>query len=57
MLVDLVGIEPTTSSMPWSQLLRKLLLANYLTTDRVGKSAKNGAFAAKSLSKLLLAKY
>jgi hypothetical protein len=29
-LVDLVGIEPTTSSMPWRDITCKLLTANGL---------------------------
>jgi len=35
--MDLVGIEPTTSSMPWNYKYRNLLTANALI---VGESAK-----------------
>jgi hypothetical protein len=41
-LVDLVGIEPTTSSMPWNHQKRKLLTAKWL---EVGKTGKTGQIA------------
>ena len=37
-LVDLVGIEPTTSSMPWNDENRNLLTARALIVGRVGKN-------------------
>jgi hypothetical protein len=37
-LVDLVGIEPTTSSMPWNGENLNLLTAKALIVERVGKS-------------------
>jgi hypothetical protein len=37
-LVDLVGIEPTTSSMPWKLRIRILLTAKTLIVGRVGKN-------------------
>jgi hypothetical protein len=37
-LVDLVGIEPTTSSMPWNYKRRILLTAKALIVGRVGKN-------------------
>jgi hypothetical protein len=37
-LVDLVGIEPTTSSMPWNDENRNLLTAKALIVRRVGKN-------------------
>jgi hypothetical protein len=37
-LVDLVGIEPTTSSMPWNYKIRILLTAKALKVGRVGKN-------------------
>jgi hypothetical protein len=40
-LVDLVGIEPTTSSMPWRGKMRKLLA---LLAPATGQFAKNRAF-------------
>jgi hypothetical protein len=37
--VDLIGIEPMTSSMPWKTQKRKLLTAKWL---KVGKAGKTG---------------
>ncbi len=37
-LVDLVGIEPTTSSMPWNHKNRNLLTAKALIVGRVGEN-------------------
>ena len=37
-MVDLVGIEPTTSSMPWSCQKRKLLTAKWLEDGITGKT-------------------
>jgi hypothetical protein len=37
-MVDLVGIEPTTSSMPWNSQNRILLTAKTLIVGRVGKN-------------------
>ena len=37
-MVDLVGIEPTTSSMPWNSQNRVLLTAKALRVGRVGKN-------------------
>jgi hypothetical protein len=37
-MVDLVGIEPTTSSMPWNFQNRILLTAQALIVGRVGKN-------------------
>jgi hypothetical protein len=36
--VDLVGIEPTTSSMPWNGENRNLLTAKALIVGGVGKN-------------------
>jgi hypothetical protein len=36
--VDLVGIEPTTSSMPWNGESRNLLTAKALRVGGVGKN-------------------
>ncbi len=41
-LVDLIGIEPMTSSMPWSRAKRKLLTVKWL---EVGKTGKTGLIA------------
>jgi len=38
LLVDLVGIEPTTSSMPWNSQNRIVLTAKALKVGRVGKN-------------------
>ena len=37
-LVDLAGIEPATSSMPWNDESRNLLTAKALIAGRVGKN-------------------
>jgi len=37
-MVDLVGIEPTTSSMPWNGENRNLLTAKALIVGGVGKN-------------------
>jgi hypothetical protein len=37
-MVDLVGIEPTTSSMPWNVENSNLLTAKALIVGRVGKN-------------------
>jgi len=39
-MVDLVGIEPTTSSMPWNCRNGKLLTANTLKIGIAGKTGK-----------------
>ena len=36
--MDLVGIEPTTSSMPWNRENHNLLTAKALIVGRVGKN-------------------
>jgi hypothetical protein len=38
MMVDLVGIEPTTSSMPWNSGNCILLTVKVLIVGRVGKN-------------------
>jgi hypothetical protein len=43
-LVDLVGFEPTTSSMPWNWEKCKLLTAKVQKIDWVRKSRKNCRF-------------
>src|SRR5215470_1592555 len=47
-MVDLVGIEPTTSSMPWKERIRNLLPAKYLKVGLVGKNRKNRRFLLPS---------
>jgi hypothetical protein len=37
-MVDLVGFEPTTSSMPWNSKNRNLLTEKALKVGRVGKN-------------------
>jgi hypothetical protein len=37
-MVDLAGIEPATSSMPWNYKDRNLLTANALKVGCVGKN-------------------
>jgi hypothetical protein len=43
-LVDLVGIEPTTSSMPWNCRKCKLLTAKGQKIGYAGKNRKNSRF-------------
>jgi len=43
-LVDLVGIEPTTSSMPWKYRKRKLLTLKGKKVGEPGKTGKIGRF-------------
>jgi hypothetical protein len=41
--VDLIGIEPMTSSMPWNRLKRKLLTVKWLEVGKTGKTGLIGA--------------
>jgi hypothetical protein len=43
-LVDLVGIEPTTSSMPWKLRIRKLLTDRWFKIGKIGKTGGIGPF-------------
>jgi hypothetical protein len=49
--VDLAGIEPATSYMPWNDKNRNLLTANALIVGRVGKTAKIGVFCYQNATK------
>jgi len=40
-MVDLVGIEPTTSSMPWNAMNAKLLTVKAKKIGRTGKMSNN----------------
>jgi hypothetical protein len=40
LLVDLIGIEPMTSSMPWNHQKRKLLTAKWLEVGITGKTGQ-----------------
>ena len=42
-LVDLIGIEPMTSSMPWKCKKAKLLTASWLEVGGAGKTGIIGA--------------
>jgi hypothetical protein len=42
LLVDLIGIEPMTSSMPWKCQKHKLLTVNQLLTGITGKTGLLG---------------
>ena len=42
LLVDLIGIEPMTSSMPWKTEKAKLLTAKELETGGTGKTGPIG---------------
>ena len=50
-MVDLVGIEPTTSSMPWKYHGGLLLTAKGLRTGIVGKNGKTGAICYQNATK------
>jgi hypothetical protein len=43
LLVDLIGIEPMTSSMPWNHQKRKLLTDKWLVDGITGKTGLIGA--------------
>jgi hypothetical protein len=43
-LVDLVGIEPTTSSMPWKKHSSRRLILKLLTTGRLVKNGYIGRY-------------
>jgi len=53
-MVDLVGIEPTTSSMPWNDHRSRPLILKELLTGLVGKAGGKAVicyqFATKTLS-------
>ena len=49
--MDLVGIEPTTSSMPWKLSNRKLQTAQYLQTGRTGKNGLIGVICGQNAGK------
>jgi len=40
--VDLIGIEPMTSSMPWKPRNAKLLTVNWLRDGKTGKTGQIG---------------
>jgi len=44
-LVDLIGIEAMTSSMPWNHQKRKLLTVKWLEVGKTGKTGKTGQIA------------
>jgi hypothetical protein len=45
LLVDLIGIEAMTSSMPWNHQKRKLLTVKWLEVGKTGKTGKTGQIA------------
>jgi len=51
-MVDLVGIEPTTSSMPWKYQGRSVLTAKDLRAGIVGKTGKIGAICYQFATKI-----
>jgi hypothetical protein len=51
-MVDLVGIEPTTSSMPWKYQGRSILTAKDLRAGIVGKTGKIGAICYQFATKI-----
>jgi hypothetical protein len=50
-LVDLIGIEPMTSSMPLCNANRKLQTAQYLRTGITGKNGPLGAICGQNAGK------
>ena len=50
-LVDLIGIEPMTSSMPWSITKTKLLTLQHLQVGRVGKTGTIGTPCCQNAAK------
>jgi len=51
-MVDLVGIEPTTSSMPWKYHGSRPLILKELTTGQAGKTGINSAICYQFATKL-----
>ena len=47
LLVDLTGIEPVTSSMPWNESNIKLLTARAYRSAKLAKPAKLAVFATR----------
>ena len=45
LLVDLIGIEPRTSSMPWYRQKRRLSASKWLEVSITGKTGKTGQIA------------
>jgi len=50
-MVDLVGIEPTTSSMPWNYQGCRSLILKQLMAGQAGKTGINGAFCYQIATK------
>jgi hypothetical protein len=53
-LVDLVGIEPTTSSMPCCGFRRKLLTVKHLLVGKTGKTGLIGDICYQNATKINL---
>jgi hypothetical protein len=50
-LVDLIGIEPMTSSTPWNASKAKLQTAQYLRAGTVGKTGTIGDICCQNAAK------
>jgi hypothetical protein len=55
LLVDLIGIEPMTSSMPWNERKPKLLTEHGLRVGTVGKNGPIGGICDKNATNFLAA--
>jgi hypothetical protein len=55
LLVDLTGIEPVTSSMPWNEANIKILTAKDLLAGRVGKTGLIGDICDENATNFLTA--
>jgi hypothetical protein len=53
--VDLIGIEPVTSSMPWNEANIKISTAKDLQTGQVGKTGLIGGICDKNATNFLAA--
>ncbi len=51
LLVDLTGIEPVTSSMPWYVTIAKTLTLQHLRVGRVGKTGLIGTGCCQNAAK------
>ena len=51
LLVDLIGIEPMTSSMPWYVTNAKTLMLHHLRVGRVGKTGIIGTGCCQNAAK------
>jgi len=53
LLVDLIGIEPMTSSMPCYECTQKLLTMRHLRAGKTGKTGVIGAICCQNAAKII----